>query len=154
MSEGNLSAEMYSKRPTGKTPKLEGAIVTGRKWFAYESMLGVKPEVLKNETVLNFGSGASNIGRELKSKGIECNVVDLDLKYDPWAPEENPLKLFVALPVELYLKYFNPKGKVRNKLVNLKMKIAGTEGRNFIQGNGRSLPFPDQTFGHVLASWS
>ncbi|MFH2022570.1 MAG: class I SAM-dependent methyltransferase [Patescibacteria group bacterium] len=154
MSEGNFLAEIYSNRPAGKTPKLESAIVTGRSWIEYQSMLGVKPEALKNETILNFGSGASNIGKDLKAKRIDCSVVDLDLQYDPWENSENPFRLFAALPVHLYLKYFNPKEETRQKLVNLKRKIVGTEGRNFVQGNGRALPFPDEAFDHVLALWS
>jgi len=154
MAESNLLTEIYSNRSAGKTPKLESAIVTGRNWFDYQSMLGVKPEALKNETVLNFGSGASNLGKDLKTKGIDCNVVDLDLKYDPWENSENPFRLFATVPVHLYLKYFNPQGETRQKLVNLKRKIAGTEGRNFVQGNGRVLPFPDREFDHILALWS
>ncbi|MBU1130976.1 class I SAM-dependent methyltransferase [Patescibacteria group bacterium] len=154
MSEGNFLSEIFSDRPASKTPKLEGAIVTGRSWIEYQSMLGVKPEALKNETVLNFGSGASNIGRDLKTKGVDCSVIDLDLKYDPWENSENPFRLFAAIPVHLYLKYFNPNEQTRQKLVNLKRKIAGTEGRNFVQGNGRALPFPDEAFDHVLGLWS
>lgn len=154
MSENNFLSEIYSNRPAGKTPKLESAVVTGRSWIEYQSILGVKPEALKNETVLNFGSGASNIGKDLKAKGIDCGVVDLDLKYDPWENSVNPFRLDAALPVHLYLKYFNPQEQIRQKLVNLKRKIVGTEGRNFVQGDGRALPFPDKEFDHVLALWS
>ena len=154
MSEGNFLAEIYSNTPAGRTPGLEGAIVTGNSWIRYESMLGIKPEALKNKTIINFGSGASNIGKDLKDKQIDCSVVDLDLKYDPWKNSENPFRLFAALPVHLYLKYFNLKDETRQKLVNLKGKIAGTEGRNFVQGDGRALPFPDEAFDYVLALWS
>jgi len=154
MSEASFLSEIYSIRPANKTANLEGAIVTGRKWGDYQAMLGIKPELLENETVLNFGSGSSNIGKTLKAKGTKCRVVDLDLKYDPWQNSENPLRLLAAIPVVLYQKWFNPEGETKQKLVNLKRNIAETKGRRFIQGNGRTLPFPDKTFDHVLALWS
>lgn len=154
MSEGTILAEIDSNRLARKKSSREGSVVTGRGWIDYQVMLGVKPEDLKNETVLNFGSGASNLGMDLRTKGIDCTVVDLDLKYDPWGNSENKFGFFAAVPVHLYLKYFNPQGETRQRLVNLKRKIAGTEGRKFVQGNGRALPFPDGEFDHVLAFWS
>ncbi len=102
----------FRKGVANETIDLEGAIVTPRHLSSYETDLGINLELLSGERVLNFGSGNSDIGKDLKDKGVDCQVVDLDL-------------------------------------------VAGGEDRNnLVQGDGRALPFPDQSFDHVLGLWS
>lgn len=158
MPEGNFPKETGIKSPSHKTRSFEGAIITGRGWSAYENVLGISPEALRGETVLNFGAGASHLERDLARKGINCKMVDLDLKFAPWRNNLiNEFKLMVYFPVHLsYLvsRFLNPPGDVKKKLFKLEKKVLDMEDRNFIQGNGRALPFPEQTFNHVLALWS
>lgn len=158
MPEGNFLKETNTKSPLHKTRSFEGAVITGRGWNAYENVLGISPEALKGETVLNFGAGASHLGRDLARKGINCEVIDLDLKFAPWRNSlMNEFRLMAYFPVHLshlVSRFLNSQGEVRKKLFKLEKKVLDLEDRNFIQGNGRALPFPDQTFNHVLALWS
>jgi hypothetical protein len=133
---------------------IEARIVTGRGFEWYEEMLGISPEALRNKDILNFGAGASNIERDLQKKRIPCNVVDVDIKYDPWETSENPFRLFANIPIMLYLKYIRISSEIRKKIVELKRSIAATRDRKFVQGDGRDLPFPSESFDTVLALWS
>lgn len=143
MPEGNFTKETGTKSPSHKTRSFEGAFITGRDWSAYENILGISPEALRGETILNFGAGASHLGRDLARRGINCEVIDLDLKFAPWRNSQmDEFKLMVYLPVHLsYLvsKFLNPQGDVKKKLFRLEKKILDMEKRNFIQGNGRAL---------------
>lgn len=149
-----VKKEIHTNRQISKTTGWEGEIISGNNWSYYENMLDINASVLENKKILNFGCGSSNISKDLKNKGIKCDIVDLDFKNDPWTGMDNPLKEFTAAPFDIYVKLFKPKGETRQKLVNLKRKIAGTEDRTFVQGNGRRLPFNDQSFDYVLALWS
>lgn len=66
-----------------EAPTLEGVAISGRRWEVYSEELGIKAKALKGKKILNFGSGRSNIGKNLKKEGVECKVVDLDLCYRP-----------------------------------------------------------------------
>ena len=114
----------------------------------------IKPEALKDKTVLDFGSGSSNIGGQLKGKKIDSKVIDVDLKFDPTTGSYYKVLADLAIPVEWLSKLFKSRPDIQDQLVKLKRKIAGTEGRKFLQANGRALPFADQSFDYVLALWS
>ncbi|MCL5438533.1 MAG: hypothetical protein M1268_00915, partial [Patescibacteria group bacterium] len=86
MSERSLLSEISLYKSANKVSSLEGAITTARRWKRYESRLFISPEALRNETVLNFGCGGSNIGEALREKGVNCNVVDVDLRYNSKSP--------------------------------------------------------------------
>lgn len=150
--------EINIERPSSRN--LECASVMGRDWVEYKTVLGIKPDALRDKRVLNFGSGSSNIGRELKSRKNGGRVVDFDLIHDPWEHTdpwetiENAYRFSTIPLIQLYLEYFNPQGKERQGLVNLKRQVAGTEGRDFVQGNGVKLPFKDDAFDYVIAFWS
>lgn len=154
ISEGNLLSEIFSTRPASKTPDFEGKHITGREWVQYKLTLGISSETLQGKKVLNFGSGGSNIGEELKKEGIVSQVVDLDLKFDPIGVDPyyrpHPFKFILAHYANVPLKIFKH-GKIHDKLVNIRRQFSGTDGRTFVQGDGRSLPFPDRAFDYVLA---
>lgn len=151
MSERSRFSRLFSKtRNVSEMAGIEGSIISGRDWETYQMEMGIRTNALAGEKVLNFGAGGSNIGQELNQLGINCRVVDADLKFDPY---DNIKGLLIA-PISLLLRGFNEPGKLRQKLVNLKRRIAGTEGRSIIQADGRALPFLDQSFDRVLASWS
>lgn len=141
MSERSLLSEISLYKSANKVSSLEGAITTARRWKRYESRLFISPEALRNETVLNFGCGGSNIGEALREKGVNCNVVDVDLRYNSKSPLTS---VSVLLDTKSFLnplmKTFNLKGEAW--------------GRQFVQADGRHLPFRDQAFDHVLALWS
>jgi len=75
----------------------------------YEYGLGFDPKLLSGMRVLNFGSHYSNIVGDLKKRGIESQVVNVDLRHLP-----------------------DHRGTI-------------------IQGDGRALPFNDNSFDVVLA---
>lgn len=127
------------------------AAPTARNWKAYESILGIAPEALTDKIVLNFGSGGSNIDSDLKIKGVNCNVVNLDLRFDPPGMPNNLFDFYVAFKNELSLRLLKPNSVEREQLVSKKRRALNTEGRIIVQGNGRALPFPDKAFDYILA---
>lgn len=153
MSEKNILLEGLSSRSAPQVKKLEGTGFTSNPLAEYESLLGFRSELLRNETVLNFGSGGSDIGKELRDKEIRCNVVDLDLIYNPLR-DPAPLKVLASIPAALNIAFSYSGDESRGRLAALRKKISGAEERIFVQGNGRSLPFPDHAFDHVFALWS
>lgn len=55
--------------------------VTDRNLPYYLEAFGLKAEELRGKTILNLGSGKSNLGRELDKQGINAHVIDLDRAY-------------------------------------------------------------------------
>lgn len=137
MPEFQLS-DIFNVTPVDGRPGVEGLIVTARSWRAYQEGLGIKPEALNDKSVLNLGSGGSNIGKALERQNVHCRVTDLDLEYDPTGNLFGRLLTFTDKPA-------------KHKLANFRRKIFGTEGRKFVQGNARDLPFQDGQFDYVLA---
>lgn len=84
----NNMSEEESKIGEQQEKKYKLNTITGRGWEEYEYLLRIKPEALTNETVLNFGSGFSELYKDLKDKGIDCNMVDFELRYRPWEPKD------------------------------------------------------------------
>lgn len=138
--EGNTS------EPTVKS--LEGKILTGRSLKTYARRLHFSPDILTGQNVLNFGSGGSNIGKDLSKEGISSNVVDLDMqivgsgKFLSWMKR---VEVLVGLSKD---------SSISRKLTNMHANSSKKDDRKFIQANGRSLPFADRSFDTVLALWS
>lgn len=122
---------------------LEGEIVTRRKLANYERWLGFEGNLLEGRNVLNFGCGGSNVGEELAERGIQTNVIDLDIR----RTSTSVLSVFMKKDIEIA-------GKLNQKLYKLHNSFKKDEERQFVQGDGRSLPFPDETFDFCLALWS
>lgn len=135
--EGNTS------EPTAKS--LEGKILTARRLKAYVRRLHFSPDLLRGQNVLNFGSGGSNIGKELSKKGINSNVVDADIKV---IGDSKLLLWMKRAETFLGLKENSPFSK---KLADMH---SSSKDSNFVQADGRSLPFADRQFDTVLALWS
>jgi len=130
-----------------KEKSIEGEIVSWRGLRAYSDWLRFEPHLLTGQTVLNFGAGASHIGKELEKKKILCNVIDVDLKLTGVG-----LKgfLFSAI-LPLIEHHVDPDSDLHKKLAHVRRVFAGADGRKIIQANGRVLPFKDRTFDTVLA---
>lgn len=135
--EGNTS------EPTAKNP--EERIVTARGLNGYVRYLHFEPTLLEGQSVLNFGSGGSHIGKELAKKKIASRVVDLDLRVTGVG------KLLWGLQTVGNFLGIDDKSKLGRKLKSIHSKSAYREGRNFVQADGRSLPFEDKSFDMVLA---
>lgn len=135
--EGNIS------EPTVKS--LEGKIVTARGLKAYARFLHFNPDLLRDQSVLNFGSGGSNIGKELARKKISSRVVDVDLQVTGVG------KFLWGLKTVGNFLGIDEKSKLGKKMSSMHAKSAYREGRNFVQADGRSLPFEDKSFDTVLA---
>jgi hypothetical protein len=151
MSDVSHTETGLSQNLSKKT--LEGRIITGRGFSEYSGYLGVKPELLNNQIVLNFGAGGSNIQKDLDSKGINSFIVGVDIKKDPVAGD-NILAQPFKIASDLSAKIENFPQNLRQKLISLYRTFGGTKGRTILQGDGRNLPFANQTFGTVLALYS
>lgn len=68
--------------------KSEFKTIKGRDWVLYQLYLGIESSELRNKRVLNFGSGYSDIGKTLSDKGLDCNIVDIDLRFKPQNTED------------------------------------------------------------------
>lgn len=141
-----------------KQTSLEGTIMTQRDWDMYEEMLGIKPGALEEEIVLNFGAGGSHLGRDLRAIKIDCTVIDLDSKFDPFERiKDDRITLTTYRGVRQlasFLKRLNSPRVLQTNTYRLGQDVLGMLDRDFIKGDGRSLPFADQVFDHVLALWS
>lgn len=127
---------------------LEGKISSARSLKEYARMLHFDPTLLREQNVLNFGSGGSHIGKELQKRKIQSNVVDVDLELVGVGKNSIRLK-----GIEKLLST-NPNswgGKILN---SLQTKATMKDNRNFVQADGRNLPFKDKAFDTVLALWS
>jgi len=135
----------------------EGEIVTSRNLELYKYALLFEDDVLKGRTILNFGAGGSNLGKELQKKDPNSIVVDLDLLDNPgkdYSFRQDPLRFIATLPIRFYLKHFQPNEGLRRKIIAVKRKIGDTDERKFVQGDGRNLPFADRIFDTVLSLWT
>lgn len=137
--EGNTSEPAKS---------LEGKIVTTRGLKKYAKFLHFEPTLLKDQKVLNFGSGGSNIGKELEGKQIPCSVTDVDLQVTGTG------HFFAGLKFAEKFFGINEESRLGKKLSNIHEQASHKNGRNFMQADGRSLPFADKTFDTVLALYS
>ncbi len=137
-----------------QVPKLEGLITSGNRLEAYENSLGFSAELLDGQRVLNFGCGASNIGQELELQGLSSRVVDVDLQSDLSITPDQPIRWILSLPIRGLMRVVDTSHPLYKKLVTVNRYLSGTDGRTFVQADGRSLPFADDTFGTVLALWS
>lgn len=126
---------------------LEGKILTARGLKAYARRLHFSPDLLRDQNILNFGSGGSNIGKELSKKGINSNVIDADIK----VIGDNKFLLWMKR-AETFLD-LNKDSSIGKKLANIHAG-SSKKDRNFVQADGRSLPFEDKQFDTVLALWS
>lgn len=136
--EGNTSEPAKS---------LEGKILTARLLKDYARRLHFSPDLLRNQNVLNFGSGGSNIGSELSKKGISSNIVDADIQ----VVGSGKLLLWMKR-AETFLN-LSKDSPISRKLANMHA-ASSKKDRNFVQADGRFLPFSDRQFDTVLALWS
>lgn len=134
----------HSYNPEG----IEGEIISGEKMRTYGQVLKFDESLLKDKTILNFGCGGSNLSGEIKRKGIECNMVELDIEEDP---ESEASVGHYTKPVIKIVEQFVQDPKLHVQLVALQRKLSGTEDRTFVQGDGRALPFADETFDITFA---
>lgn len=85
--------------------------------------------MLEGKKVLNFGCGGSNIGPQLKKDGIDSDIVDLDLKFDPIGQDN------IALPVIAGIDYarskIDEKGKISEGLLRTRRYLGDISGRKF-----------------------
>lgn len=124
--------------------RLEKVLVTGRNLTEYQRGLGFDQELLRGKKVLNFGCGMSTIDKDLKKEKIDCDLVEIDIDPDPMLPQmNNSLRFWGAMPFRILSKIDKFDNLTKHKILNLKRKIEGTNERNFVQGDGRMLPFPD-----------
>ncbi len=123
----------------------EGLVVTSRSLESYTSNLNIDKKVLFGSTVLNVGSGGSNIGKEFPGDTGK-KVVNVDLLHDPYF-SILPLS---HLPRSLFAKLVE---RADPNNVHLKRQMAGTEGRTMVQADAFKLPFKDDQFDYVLANW-
>lgn len=128
---------------------LESQIISGSSLREYENLLHFNRELLRGNIILNFGSGGSNIGEQLKNNGVSSNIVDLDLRFDPIS-QGNPF-IVIEPALEAVDSIINQQGNFHRKLLSLKRNLSGIQGRTIIQGDGRALPFKDQAFDIILA---
>jgi len=133
--------------PKGKS--IEGKIVSGHSLEAYADWLRLEPHVLEGQTILNFGCGNSHIGKELEKKKISCNVIDVDLELTGTGKS-----VLISSLLRSIDHYTDPNSKVHQRLSHLRRVFAGANGRQFIQTNGRTLPFKDKRFNTTLALFS
>ena len=139
------------RKPRKKS--IEGSIVTGRGLQSYEYQLGFTAELLRGRTVLNFGSGYTHIEQQLRDRGIVVSLVNLDVIDEPLSLH-NPIRFVASFPISLYRKSQEVIGHDTTKIRKWERYIAGTDNRKYVKYNGRDIPFPDQSFDHVLALWS
>lgn len=131
---------------------VEGKIISNFGLGEYGLHLCFKPEALEGKMILNFGCGGSNIGRDLRRKEIKADVIDLDLVLDSVSGDLTTV--WLTSGIKFLAGYVNKDSPIYEKLVRIRRKIARTTGRNFIQGDGRALPFADRTFDTILAHYS
>jgi hypothetical protein len=124
----------------------EGEVETGRPLAQYSWDLFFDPELLRNKKILNLGSGSSNLGQDLKRAKIDCQVIDLDLNYDPYINKAfKPFRTKVAQLVDSAMKG----GESKRHLIR---KIMGTENRKMAQADMLKLPFDDKSFDFIFAN--
>lgn len=125
-------------------------ITTRENLSTYERDLFFDRNLLRGQTVLNFGSGGSNLKRDLEQSGIkDTRLIDVDLMHDPG--RQGNIVSFMLRSVE---KLFSDSSRLHKHLVNIRRRHDGIEGRNFIQVDGRHLPFKDGAFDTTLARLS
>lgn len=146
---------METSEMAAPAPKknLEGTIVTGRGLQQYENCLGFSAELLRDKKVLNFGSGHSHLEKQLRDRGIQSSVVNLDIIDEPKS-FHNPLRFYASIPISLYRKFQENRGAETTKIREFERKLAGIDDRKYVKYDGRNIPFPDQSFDHVLALYS
>jgi len=131
---------------------LEGKIISNFGLGEYGLHLCFKPEALEGKMILNFGCGGSNIDRDLRRKEIKADVIDLDLVFD--SVSSDLTKAWLTSGIKFLAGHVDEDSSIYEKLVRIRRKIARITGRNFIQGDGRALPFADRTFDTILAHYS
>jgi hypothetical protein len=133
-------------------------VINGRDLRNFERTLGFKRGDLEGHKVLNFGSGGSNIGKELKASGVNCEIVDVDILPNPHSVHDENFtpKEYVSRRATLVRKIReDAEGQLLLKPIEeYENKLLGIDGRNFIQldGSGK-LPFKDGFFDDVFVSW-
>lgn len=80
---GDMERPRWKLQITRGREGLESDIVKARSLTDYERQLGFTRGLLKDQIVLNFGCGGSNIGQELELLGISSQIVDVDLAFHP-----------------------------------------------------------------------
>lgn len=131
----------------------EHLIIDGREWYAYEQLLGIAPEFVAGQRVLNVGCGGSNLANNLGRRGVTSSVVELDFQFDPVAVQT----FYPGIPVGMvdsFVRYIRPQGNLRRNAVDIKRRLSQTEGRRFVQADAASLPFPNDSFDTVLSLWA
>lgn len=127
---------------------VEGKIVTPSKLKRYARFLHFDPVLLTNQKVLNFGSGGSSIGKELERKQIQCDVTDVDLQV------VGAGVFFARLKTVENILGLDDKSRFGNRLSSIHKKSSDNNRSNFVQADGRSLPFEDRQFDTILALFS
>ncbi|MBI5620564.1 class I SAM-dependent methyltransferase [Candidatus Gottesmanbacteria bacterium] len=141
--------------PHASQPKsLEGTIITGRGLKTYERILGFDAELLRGETVLNFGPGLTHLELELGKRGVPSNVVNLDIMKEPLISTNDAVRYGVTLTLDLYRRLMEKFGGDTAKVRALQKSFIGVKDKTFVQYDGRKIPFADGSFDHVLALWS
>jgi hypothetical protein len=104
--------------------------VTGRHPGFYELYFGLKPEDFARQTILDAGAGRTRLQDHLRERGVNAQVVALDLGYGGEAVE----------------------GRGGARRVNC---IPTRQvPRPAVGGDMRRLPFGNETFARVMASWA
>lgn len=80
MSE-TAPSEVTNQTTTPEGPKVIADANRAGSLSLYEYELSFDPKFLEGKHILNFGSSYSNIGGDLKKRGIEANVANVDLNH-------------------------------------------------------------------------
>ncbi|MDP1722154.1 MAG: class I SAM-dependent methyltransferase [Candidatus Gottesmanbacteria bacterium] len=139
---------------TQQPKSLEGEIITGRGLKTYERILGFDAELLRGETVLNFGPGLTHLEQQLGERGVPSTVVNLDIIKEPLISANDVVRYGATLSLDLYRRLLEKFGGDTTKVRALQKSFLGVKDKTFVQYDGRKIPFADGSFDHVLALWS
>ena len=113
--------------------------VTGRELEDYSLELGVDPSFLEGKSVLNYGCGGSNIGRDLKDRGMQTKVYNADILPNPhtlqdesWARYSSEIFKRQAIMARKIRESNDPQ-MIFSEIEEHENRMLGIEGRNFLQ---------------------
>lgn len=122
----------------------------GIEWYEYS--LRFMPDAIKGKSILNVGSGRSDLGWSLRNHAR--SVVDADL--DPTSYGSNRIRIIqpIIKAVEKVDSALSGVKRVKGNLDKLKNKVQQAGERKFVVANTQHLPFADRQFDTVLALYS
>jgi hypothetical protein len=123
-------------------------------------MLGFDPKFLKGKKVLNYGSGGSNIGKELKKKKIPSTIYDADILPNPHAISGESKEFTddeIHRRMRIMGRKINESGDpqmILPPVIEHENKLLGIEGRNLIEvGEDGKINLPDKEAEVTLLLW-